>query len=916
MAANKDISDAAERPPGTDDSALLDQALLDELAAAVEQEVVAGEPEQVLGQPAGLDDPVVAPAAAAAPTPEAEVLGEIDALAEGAENPESSVVPEKEAAYGEDGLVAADLIASLVAAADEEVKPAIEPAGEPPAGEEHGPGIEVADGKERPGRLAGDELPPVAAPAGLPNRPPMRLRNLTSSLSVLRVAFTLTAAAAVGVGVFMYLHQRAAPNPEELSADAALADEWPLLPQLPKFPSASIPAAEVAPPPVEPAPEDNAMPETPPAVQEPEQTPAAEPAAPPEEASAPQESVSEPDPVFQRLADICKDIESTNDEDALNRVLDEVNRFLEQNPVNSNIAGALKFKGQIYKQKKMAMSAYDFYRQIMNRPGIDASPDYSQYVIDAAAAALEARRGSEAVAWLEKVVVQVPEGQHNPEADMLLARCYAASGRVSDSSAMYVKLMQTQPGTRYEFESAAALAQVALDQGRYEDAVKLIEPRLAAKDGGDVLRLNLARAYKGVKRTDDARRMLKELVTLYAESPLIAVAMCEHAELLQDAGLHPQALEMANKVVETYPNDSRAILILANLLRLGEDKRAAAEMYMRAADSGVRDPEVLLTAARQYVVAAALKDAEKAYQRLLTEYPRGGEAFEGRLELGRLLCANGKAREGLSSLEDLARRTENTPQHLPVIIALGNAYKTLGFQERAGEVYKKVASASAEPDVLAQSATALLTAGAHDEGLGVAAKVDLTKVSGRNAVGMLAAMAEAMRERDAPRSAQLLETIRDNYANQWNTDLEMALLKSHVASGNVDAARGLLDTMYGRIDEKGGNNAAAKKLFREGAIVLADYLTAHNVYADAAVEYEAVARMGAEDDTGLWAQYQRADALAQLGEIEAAAALYDEVATSNAVFAPEAALKASNRRMQQRLNGGPALRPKEAAGGR
>ena len=90
------------------------------------------------------------------------------------------------------------------------------------------------------------------------------------------------------------------------------------------------------------------------------------------------------------------------------------------------------------------------------------------------------------------------------------------------------------------------------------------------------------------------------------------------------------------------------------------------------------------------------------------------------------------------------------------------------------------------------------------------------------------------------------------------------------------------------------------------AVAYADYLYDRQEYGAAADVYSrAVHADAGRTNDGLWAKYMRANALVQLADLEQGALLYDEVATSAAPWAQDAAIKAYCVRLEQRLRGLP-----------
>lgn len=748
--------------------------------------------------------------------------------------------------------------------------------------------------------------------------------------SLLRTMTAVAAAILAGFGTFSYLYTH-----QEAPAGVAL-------PGVPAVPAEQVAAAEPAAHPEEPAahPEQTAAhPEE--AAVHPEEAAAhsEEPAAHPEEAAVHPEEVVSPapvteppaaatgepgpaepspakpaevtpapatpvkdDPAFAALRKQCEGIMKKKGKFVLNEIFDAINLFMENNPGHPQLAQVLKWKAEVYLKKKMPQAALDMYRQILMR-GVGHA-DYPQYMMEAAELALTLKRPRDTVAWMERFVVQYPDSARVADAELLLAKAYEQTDRVSDASALYAKQMQTRPGTPHAGQSAAALGGIALGQARYEDVVTLLEPLVAGEvhqDGGDAMRYQLAKAYRVLKQPENARRMLNEVVAFYPESPLLADSFNELVPLLDELGMRDQALEIARQAVERFPENVKALHHLGGLLRTGEDKRLAAETLLRADAAGANDPEVVLAAARDLHMAGMLEQSEQAYRRLIEGFPEAPQLFEGQLELGKLLYDMGRQREGIEQLEGLARESENTPRSLPVLLSLAKMYKSLDLSTRATDVYRQASALTTEPEVVAQCAQALLDGGAGEDGVAVASRVDFVSLAPQQSAHLLAGMASFLAERDTPRAAELLEQIRTKYPGEWTAELETSLLKAYIALDDSARAGALLDGLRAQA----ARDPVDAPRLAQAASLWAGHLLTRGDHKQASELYDEILRLGKSSDESHWVRYQRAEALLKMDQFDAGIQLLDQVGASSAPFASQARLKASQARLEQRLRGLP-----------
>jgi len=924
--------------------------MLDALIAAARDERAGGNTEEPLSANANLDAPLTrlpdpAPAPAVASSSSGGLSqSDIDALlsgggfddALGTPAPEP-IVPEKPLfAPSSDGTLTQDMVDALISAAGGEAPPT--PARQPVASpepksteglltqEDLDRMIEEASRQQRERNaalqraledsLSGKDEPapapaPVAAEEPQKKSLPFLRREWRRPTSLLRTVTAAVAALVAGFGTFSYLythqqqvpavevpaapteqvaaaHPEAAPaaHPAETVAAQAPAETEHVVEAV------KPPAPEAVAPPVP----EVVTPPVPDAVTQ----PASEAVTPP----APEKPAAraKDDPAFAALRKRCEGIMKKKGTFVLNEIFDAINLFMEQNPGHPQLAQILKWKGQIYLKKKMPHAALDMYRQILMR-GV-GHPDYPEFMMEAAELALKLERPRDTAAWMERYLVQYADSGRVPDAELLLAKAYEQMDKISDACAIYAKLMQTQPGTPHAGQSAAALGGIALSQARYEDVVTLLEPLMAGEahgEGGDAMRFQLAKSYRVLKQPENARRMLNEIVVFYPESPLLSDSFNELVPLLDELGMRDQALEMARQAVERFPDNVKALRHLGGLLRTGEDKQLAAETLLRADAAGANDPEVVLAAARDMHMAGLLEESEWAYRRLLEGFPEAPQLFEGRLEYGKLLYDLGRQREGIEQLETLARDSEGTPRSLPVLLSLGKMYKSLELNSRATEVYRQAAALTTEPEVVAQCAQALLDGGAGEDGVAVASRVDMMRLAPPQAARLLSGMASYLAERDTPRSAELLEQLRTKYPSEWTADLETSLLKAYIALDDSERANAMLDglrTLAARDPVDGPRLAQAASLW-------AGHLLTRGDHKQASQLYEEILRLTKSGDENHWARYQRAEALLKQEQFDAGIQLLDQVAASNAPFAEQARLKASQARLEQRLRGLP-----------
>ena len=157
-------------------------------------------------------------------------------------------------------------------------------------------------------------------------------------------------------------------------------------------------------------------------------------------------------------------------------------------------------------------------------------------------------------------------------------------------------------------ESAALIA-----AGRAAEVVARCEALIAARRGGALIRLALARALLALARTDDALAVLREAVLLAPSSSYVAIAM---GEALMAAGALPTAIAEFQRALRLDPASCEAHLHIAAMwLEAGEPDRAEAELA--AAERLGADPRIVSERRATIAAQRSLGRAPPGYMRHL-----------------------------------------------------------------------------------------------------------------------------------------------------------------------------------------------------------------------------------------------------------------------------------------------------------
>ena len=577
-----------------------------------------------------------------------------------------------------------------------------------------------------------------------------------------------------------------------------------------------------------------------------------------------------------------------------------IDTFLSHAPSHPACPDVLRWKADLYERVGLPHAAYDVYHQLMT--SYEELPGKPDPLLRMGRLALEVERYEKAIEHLEHLVTEYPESPEASEGRLLLGEALAHLGRHDEGRSLLMQVAGANAHTPLGAKAYTVLGRMAIDQGDYASAINLLKRRLetgTTSQGNDEILSMLAECYQATNQLQEAQDAFRDIVRFFPDSASAPHAYIELAEILDSLGKRDDALRIASEAAQEHPENPEVLLAYAKYRELTGDSRGAAEVLLNAEEAGTREPLVLLTAGNQFLEAGYPRQAKEAFERLVDTFPGTPQAISGTVALAKLAFEESEVGRGLSMLEDLAKVTENTPQEVEVLLALGEMYKELGLRKQAGEAYRTIAAKSSEPEVLAEASMALYATGAWSEGTEVARRVDVERLSERTAFRFLVDYGHAMLRSDSQRGLELMERSFAEYPEQGTMGETESLLETYLALDQFDKAVTLVDKLAGEVQPA---NAEA---FRKLAILCGDYAMNHQDYAAAAEVYSKVIE-ASDRETGLmqWAKFQRANALYAQGKTEECRSLLESVAASTSSWATDAQLKLDYMELQADLSSG------------
>jgi Flp pilus assembly protein TadD len=178
-------------------------------------------------------------------------------------------------------------------------------------------------------------------------------------------------------------------------------------------------------------------------------------------------------------------------------------------------------------------------------------------------------------------------------------------------------------------------AQAALDKNNFEAAIAPLQKFLAEKPDVAFAHFQLAYAYTGLNRVDEARVEYERCIAL---EPKMAEAQLNLGILLLEKD-PAAAVAPLRRAVDLMPSQSRPRFLLGVALERSGDLAGAAESFESAAHLNTSDTEALARLGGVYLQLKKPAEAEKKFRAVLESQPKSAVGLRG---LALSLDAQGK----------------------------------------------------------------------------------------------------------------------------------------------------------------------------------------------------------------------------------------------------------------------------------
>jgi tetratricopeptide (TPR) repeat protein len=585
---------------------------------------------------------------------------------------------------------------------------------------------------------------------------------------------------------------------------------------------------------------------------------------------------------------------------AAEALLSTMGDFASESPDHPRVTEVMRWRGDVYDRTGIPLAALGVYNDLLTN--YIAPLDGDRVLLAAGKSSLELDRPQQAAEYLRRLREEYPASALSDEAGLYQADAYRALGSPEKAAVVYRQIAVSNPAERIGGQAYARLAQMSFDDGEYDTSIELLETRLATAtttDGNEDAYLLLARSLRATGQHEESERVLRELTQFFPENPRTAEALVELSQVMEARGHRPEASNIARQAAQRFPESSAALENAAVFLAQAGDERGAAESLLQADSVGAENPGLLLSAARHFAETGETKEAQRTYEQLLESYGNSPEAFEGRIELAGIYFDQGKIQKSIDWLEDLAAVHEDGPGSVPVLLALGEQYSSLGLHDRAAKSQREIVAIAGEPAVLADAAAALLEGSDVETGLEAAHRVDVDRLPDPLAYRFLRAHGLALRTVDGRRALAQLERAYHNYPSERQPADTLDLLESYLVADRTVAARALVMDL----EESSKTDISVAPVLTKAAVMWGDNLFERRVFRAAVDAYSLADSDLVEEDDPLrnWARMQRANALLQLRDVSNSAPLLADVSESGSLWSEDAAMRQSYAEIERRL---------------
>ncbi len=523
------------------------------------------------------------------------------------------------------------------------------------------------------------------------------------------------------------------------------------------------------------------------------------------------------------------------------------------------------------------------------------------------------------------------------------AECLAALGEVNEAVRIWREQLADDPTAEERTWLELQLAHGLIQGGEYDEAAAAFASLAASTDPdirfqGILGQADLARLRGEAQR---ARSLYRSVIDRSKDNAFKIRALQEVADLAAEEGRPDEAREAWSTLLAIVPAgdpvsvDARTAL-MSDLA--GRGRLEDALSMCRQAEATAPDPErryrASLACAELLEQSGSLPDALEDYTALLQASVPLDIRMDAALGASRVAVESTQPERAVASIEAVLPEVEAEAQRLPLLSALLTALQQTGDLDRLEEVRtQRNTIARQRPEaagpILTEAAQQARTAGQIDEAITLFEEVASLPVPDTTRFAAMLELADTLNEDGRPADAVVwFETVLQG-APPESTEAASARLgagQAHLAAGSPEGAVATLTTdldptpqfrrsrleLLARAQTSATEWSAALETWSALAELAeddlgvraaalrgrGDVLFATDRYADAREAYQEAEQVARDPAVRGWANIGQADALAALGDTDAAVALYESISDASD---PEVAAQARIRHAQLHL---------------
>ena len=360
--------------------------------------------------------------------------------------------------------------------------------------------------------------------------------------------------------------------------------------------------------------------------------------------------------------------------DRVAEALPHATQALETDPANPYYAAQL---GEVYVKQKNYGEAAKIFEKLLSQ-----HPTNVEYGVELAAMYVFNDQFDKAIATydqMEKSMGITEEIIHQKE--QLYLRLNKFDKAIEEAN----KLIESEPT---ELDYRIELAELLIANERIDEAVAPLEEALRLNPDEAQAHVLLADIYR---RKGDVEKTNRELQVVFSNPNLDAEpkvrVLSGYLTMLKTPKDREDAANLAKQLVDTHPNEARALVLYADLLVQQGQKTEARDIYVRAARAN----------SSVYEVWGAVLQLDGELNQIDSLLAHSEQALEVFPNQGMIWYSNGSAqlmkrnyKRAVSSLEESRRLIDNAEMKQLINAQLGDAYNGLGDNAKSDASYELV----------------------------------------------------------------------------------------------------------------------------------------------------------------------------------------------------------------------------------